>query len=318
MNISCTEPFDNFENAVQSVLAYLHQRLGFQLWMFTRVDSNNWLVLQAEDHGYNVRQGDVFNWTDSFCSRMVMGLGPRIAPQVDKVQVYVDAPISRIVKIGAYIGIPIPDADGNLFGTLCAIDPFPQSDLIEQELDFVELQSKLLTTILHFELRSQEAVREMERAQTEAQIDLLTGIYNRNGWEKLTAAEEARCKAYGNSAAVIIVDLDDLKLINDNSGHQAGDILIQSAAKCLSQSVRKHDIVARIGGDEFAILMVEVGSTEIEKLVQRIEDNFRKFKIRASIGYANYSHKFSLKDTIEQADIAMYRKKSLRKSLKAI
>ncbi|MBR8831521.1 MAG: hypothetical protein N5P05_003161 [Chroococcopsis gigantea SAG 12.99] len=318
MNIDFPSPFPDFESAVQAVLSYLHERLGFQLWMFTRVDGNSWIVLQAEDHGYNVHSGDLFNWSDSFCSRMVLGLGPRVAPRVERVPVYLEAPIGRIVHIGAYIGLPIPDPDGKLFGTLCAIDPFPQSDLIEQELNFVQLQSRLLTTLLHFELQSQEATREMERAQVEAQIDLLTGIYNRNGWEKLSAAEEARCKAYGNSAAVVIVDLDDLKLVNDSSGHAAGDLLIQSAANSLVESVRKQDIVARIGGDEFAILMVEVSPEQTENLVQRIENNLVKFKIKASVGYANYSHKYPLKATTEKADLAMYRKKSLRKSLKAI
>ena len=80
MNTNFISSFPNFETAVQTVLEFLHQRIGFQLWMFTRVEEQDWIVLKACDQGYGVNSGDVFKWSDSFCSRMVKGLGPNIAP----------------------------------------------------------------------------------------------------------------------------------------------------------------------------------------------------------------------------------------------
>jgi len=113
--------FSNFEEAVQAVLESLHERLGFQLWMFTRVEGEDWIVLEAVDYGYSVKSGNVFHWSDSFCSRMVRGEGPRVAPNSQQIQAYVEAPIGQQVDISAYIGIPLCHADGTLFGTLVVI-----------------------------------------------------------------------------------------------------------------------------------------------------------------------------------------------------
>lgn len=67
--------FHDFETAVRAVLAFLHHRLGFGLWMVTRTEGEDWIVLQTEGHAYDVNPGQVFCWTDSFCSRMVKGMG---------------------------------------------------------------------------------------------------------------------------------------------------------------------------------------------------------------------------------------------------
>jgi diguanylate cyclase len=118
---------------------------------------------------------------------MVQGKGPRVAPRSDQVDAYRVAPINQAVKIGAYIGVPLAYADGQLFGTLCAIDPKPQSDQITQELPLVELMADLLSRLLQADLALEQEIRSRERAQTEAETDALTGLYNRRGWEKVLA-----------------------------------------------------------------------------------------------------------------------------------
>ena len=71
--------FKDFESASQAVLEYLQDRFGFALWMTTRTNEPHWIVLQSSDRAYGVTRGAVFRWADSFCSRMVQGLGPQIA-----------------------------------------------------------------------------------------------------------------------------------------------------------------------------------------------------------------------------------------------
>lgn len=88
------------------MLRLLHNRLGFDLWMVTRTEGDDWIVLHAEDHGYGIQDGTVFRWADSFCARMVEGEGPRIAPRSDAVPAYAAAPIGSQVRIGAYVGVP--------------------------------------------------------------------------------------------------------------------------------------------------------------------------------------------------------------------
>ena len=310
--------FVNFDIAVKTVLDFLHERIGFQLWMFTRVQGEDWIVLSAADHGYGVKSGDVFNWSDSFCCRMVEGLGPRIAPESQTIKAYLEAPIGQIVPIKAYIGIPLCDRDGNLFGTLCAIDPKTQPESIYQEEKLIELQTKLLTTILHYELTAQENARLYERAQREAEMDWLPNIYNGKGWRRILDAEEIRCKIYGQSAGIIIVDLDNLKVINDKQGHAAGDRLLKATGECLLNNIRQGDVVARWGGDEFGILLLDIDKAQLTTIAQRIAQQLEVNQIAASLGYAQRSPQSDIREAIKIADGKMYEQKKQRKQLKSV
>lgn len=296
----------DFNTAALAVLTYLHDRLGFDLWMVTRTEGNDWIVLQTNDQGYGVKVGDVFSWTDSFCSRMVKGEGPRIAPRSDEVAVYAAAPIGQQVKIGAYVGVPLINEDGSLFGTLCAIDPAPQPPTIQQELPLVELLAQLLSRILHADTKAAEQARLAERLQTEALTDGLTGLYNRRGWDQLLDGEEERCTIYGYPACVIVIDIDGLKSINDDHGHSAGDQLLQQTATVFRQITRKQDVVARIGDDEFAMLCVECPLDEGESLKSSLEQALKASQLKASVGIAGRHPSQGLRWAWANADRAMY------------
>lgn len=301
--------FPDFQTAAQAVLKYLQQTLGFDLWMVTRTEGDDWIVLQVSDRGYGVKSGDVFRWADSFCSHMVTGEGPRVAPCSSQVPVYRNAPIANQVNIGAYVGVPLVGEDGTLFGTLCAIDPVPQPDEIAQQLPLIELVAKLLSTILHADIKAAEQTRRADRLQAEAFTDALTGLYNRRGWDQLLAEEEQLCASYGSPACVIVVDLDDLKQVNDSQGHAAGDALLQTTAAVLHQVTRKQDVVARIGGDEFVILAVECGLLQGQWLMERIQQALEQTAVRASLGVAARHPGQGLRAAWAEADRAMYTQK---------
>jgi diguanylate cyclase (GGDEF)-like protein len=300
---------NDFRTSARQTLRFLHNRLGFGLWMVTRVDGDDWIVLSAEDHGYQVTEGTVFRWADSFCSRMVQGLGPKIAPDSDAIPAYAVAPIGRQVSIGAYVGVPLRQADGSLFGTLCAIDRSPQPAVIQQEQGLVELLAGLLSGLLSAELKASEAERRTERAEAELMRDSLTSLYGRRGWDQLLAAEEDRCSRYGHPAAVLSIDLDGLKFLNDTQGHAAGDDLLLRAGRALSTLMRPSDIVARIGGDEFAVLASECDAAGTQRLLTRVRDGLARAGVRASIGAANRHAARGLAAAWEEADAEMYRNK---------
>lgn len=307
-------PFEDFESASRAVLNYLHEQLGFGLWMMTRTEGNDWVVLQVEDHYYNVNEGTVFNWTDSFCSQMVQGFGPRVAPCSSEIPVYAAAPIGQQVPIEAYIGVPVNNSDGSLFGTLCAIDPSPQKPDIAKQLPVIELLARFLATALEADLKALEQERLLERIKQEALTDELTNVFNRRGWDKAVELEEERARRYGSPVCVMIIDLDDLKSINDNQGHAKGDKQIKEAAKCIAESVRTNDIVARIGGDEFAVLAVECDKKGAANLYKKISENLCSQKINASIGKALRGSEMTITKTLELADSAMYAQKEQHKS----
>lgn len=306
--------FKNFEEAGQAVLKFLYQKFGFNLWMITRTEGDDWIVLQSEDNGYNVQPGQVFRWADSFCSHMVQGKAPRIAPRSEDIPLYVNAPIAKQVEIKAYIGQPLTKEDGSLFGTLCAIDPKPQSDAITKEAGLIDLLGQMLSYILQGELREVEQIRQRERFKEEALNDSLTGLFNRRAWDNLIGLEEERCKRYGHPTAILMIDLNNLKTVNDSLGHTAGDELIQKAATTLKGCVRSNDIVARLGGDEFAILSIENNQVNAENLVNRVLQVFAEANISAAIGLAMRNPLNGLLKALQEADEKMYAHKKKIKS----
>ena len=310
--LSPTKPEENFESVSRRVLAFLHTRLGFNLWMLTRTEGDDWVVLQAEDHGYQVRPGQVFRWADSICARMVERQGPTIAPAVASVAAYASAPIASKLRIGAYIGVPIVHEDGTLFGTLCAIDPEAQPDSVAQEKDLIELFGSMLSKILQAELKSEQEARRAEKLEAESMADPLTGTYNRRGWDRLLASEEERCRRFGHKTAVVIVDLDELKAVNDTQGHFAGDQLLTRTASALQSVARSVDIVARLGGDEFGMIAIELDLVGVTGLLRRVESALGSADIKASIGLAVREPGLGLSEAWSRADQAMYENKRTR------
>ncbi|MGI9519337.1 MAG: sensor domain-containing diguanylate cyclase [Pirellulaceae bacterium] len=309
-----SQPFPDFHTASRAVLRFLHDRLGFGLWMVTRTERNDWIVLQAADHHYGVKDGDVFQWMDSYCSRMVNGLGPRIAPRSGDVPAYAAAPIGQQVPIAAYIGVPLVRPNGALFGTLCAIDPEPKPQEIEREQPLIELLANLLSKVLETELVVEREARRAEQADMASMTDSLTGLYNRRGWERLLRAEEERCQRFGHPAAVFSIDVDGLKMINDTQGHASGDQHLVTIAHTLRKAARVSDVVARLGGDEFAILSMECETTGAQAMKRRISKMLATASCRASLGFAVRSPNMNLEESFQVADKLMYREKNERRN----
>lgn len=305
-----TQPLnEDFETAGKATLAFLHQRFGFDLWMPTRTSGDDWIVLQAEDHGYGVVPGTVFRWADSFCSEMVKGNGPRIAPDSAGVPAYAAAPIGRQVPIKAYIGMPLTSPDGTLFGTLCAIDPVRQPAALVEEQALLELLALMLSATLGAEIKHADAVRRAERLAVEALVDATTKLSNRRAWNELLAKEDERCRRYGHTAAVFVIDLDGLKQINDTAGHAAGDTLITAAAEALREVARETDVLARLGGDEFGIIAVECDGEGAETLLLRMRQVFAERNVEASFGLSMRVPSTGLTAAWEEADKRMYSEK---------
>ncbi|MEK5768252.1 sensor domain-containing diguanylate cyclase [Acinetobacter schindleri] len=306
--------FEGFEEAGKAVLQFLYQRFGFDLCMITRVEGKNWIVLQSEDHQYGIQSGQVLQWADSFCFHMVEGKGPKIAPCCEDIPLYANAPISQQIPIKSYIGQPIFNEDGSLFGTLCAIDSKPKSNEITKDIDLIELLGDLLSKVLQAELRGSKYLREFKHLKRKAFRDPLTELYNRRAWEEFLNKAEERCKRYGHPAAVFFIDINNLKEVNDSLGHLVGDQLIRQAAHILSSTVRSKDIVARLGGDEFVILSIENNSLGAEKLFKRIMDAFTQAEISVAIGFAMRQPNRGLFYAAEQADKKMFQHKRKIKS----
>ena len=304
---------DGFREAGKAVLEFLSTRIPFGLWMLTRVDGHDQIVLQSADVSYGVNEGDTFSWSDSYCSRMVRGEAPRVAPRSQEIPAFVAAQSKQSMPIKSYIGVPIMRSDGSLFGTLCAIDSHTQPASIADEQPLIELLASLLGSLLQRDLMMLENQRRAERAELTSLSDSLTEIGNRRAWDVLIATEEQRLSKFRDSASIVILDLDNLKEVNDEFGHAAGDELLRQTAECLKTVVRSRDFLARVGGDEFAILALEVGHEKIDDFVLRIQKTLAESSICASVGWSSCDRTTSLHHAWREADERMYTAKAQRR-----
>jgi diguanylate cyclase (GGDEF)-like protein len=303
----------DFAGASREVLSFLHQRIGMDLWMVSRADNEDWVVLTAEDHGYGVKEGDVFRWVDTFCSRMVSGAGPRVAPRAADVPAYADLPFTRQLPIGAYVGVPLVDAQGQLFGTLCGLNPQPMPAAIVDEQPMVEVLADMLSGLLSAELNSTALTREAETARSEALTDALTGLANRRGWETALAAEEERCRRYGATACVVAIELDGMKSPGASwAAREAYDAILVRAAQALRQTVRKPDTLARLDDDRFVVLGVECTTAEAMALLRRLEQGVQGAELSAALGMAMRNRSSGLFDTFDRAIDAMVEHRDAR------
>ncbi len=158
-----------------------------------------------------------------------------------------------------------------------------------------------------------------EEIRTLSNTDELTGIYNRRGFLTVAEQELRRAERTKKGMLFIYADLDGLKLVNDTLGHQKGDEALVETATILREVFRESDIIARIGGDEFALLVSETPTTYASNVKQRLERQIqlrnaypnREYRISMCIGVAHYDphNPVSLDKLISTADSAMYENK---------
>jgi diguanylate cyclase (GGDEF)-like protein len=139
-------------------------------------------------------------------------------------------------------------------------------------------------------LEAERAVHELSVRVTElervAYRDALTGLLNRRAWDEAVLREQARCLRQPRAVAIVVVDLDELKAVNDEHGHLAGDVLLRLTGGVLREILRPSDVVARIGGDEFAAMVVDAADEAPGSIAERIRRDLAGEGIGASVGAA--------------------------------
>jgi diguanylate cyclase (GGDEF)-like protein len=148
-------------------------------------------------------------------------------------------------------------------------------------------------------------------------VDPLTGLYNRRFAEERLASEAARSRRYGHPLTVISFDLDKFKQINDTHGHLAGDRVLKEFAARLSSAVRLSDIAARMGGDEFLIVLPECSINQVDTLLSRlrsieIEWDGQKIPVSFSAGWVGFQQGETTEQFLDRADRTLYANKRER------
>jgi diguanylate cyclase (GGDEF)-like protein len=161
--------------------------------------------------------------------------------------------------------------------------------------------------------------RRFRDARQQADLDALTNLHNRRYFHETLAREVARAHRYDRNLALIVLDLDDFKAVNDRIGHLAGDSVLAEAAARVREVVRSADIACRIGGDEFAVILPESTTADADQLCRRIEHAVMSRPVpnvgtlRLSAGVAALRTDDEAPSFFQRADDALYRAKEAGK-----
>jgi diguanylate cyclase len=308
----------SFDQVSLLVIDYLKTAVPMGFWSVSRHLDGRQVYLQVSDDAYGREPGGSHAWSDSFCQHVVAGRTPQIAPRAMDVPEYAEAGVARVLRIGAYIGIPIPAGDGEVFGTICGLDPSPRPQSLTRHAPTLNLLATLLGQIIIGDRLRTEATEREAKLRWRAFHDPLTGLANRALFrDRLNHATDLQRRDL-RTVSVLLLDLDRFKDVNDRYGHSAGDLLLEGVAKRIRGCLRAGDTAARLGGDEFAILIEDGGQAEsvARKLLDTLRTPFTiagtEISTGVSIGVAEvppFAATTNPEAVLAQADAAMYEAK---------
>ncbi len=270
---------------VGSLLSRLQTIVPMQLWMVTRTQGENWIVVKSCDRGYGVMNGDRFCWSDSFCSRMVRGLGPFIAPDASSIQAYQEAPIGLQVPIGAYIGVPLLRADHSLFGTLCAIDPEPQPRELENHLPLVQDIAGAISGLLRLAEYDEQDLRKREIARLDGDQDI-NGFFDARALSAYSVQEEQRLNELGMCSGVITIEVGAQRPRNIEPSQDKDWTLAVGIPMQIRQWATEHGcFISRITDQQYVLLVPGCDQAELDVQAGKLRDALGKLPLRCSVSW---------------------------------
>ncbi len=225
--------------------------------------------------------------------------------------------INRGPQVYSWLAVPF-QINSSLQGAIALQSYDPQKIFLDEDKEFLTFLGQHISTAIDQKLKDQ-------KLQFQALHDSVTGLANRSLFlDRLEHAFNRSSRSQRSEIAVLFIDLDDFKLINDNFGHQAGDDILKVAAQRMQTQLRSSDTLARIGGDEFAILLEDLDDESLTMTVSQRVLNVMKKPIKTakkdivasiSIGISLKDEKVSsFEDLLRNADHAMYYAKSKGKN----
>lgn len=221
-------------------------------------------------------------------------------------------------------------AIGSLADNLCALEEAIWDKLSEglrhQDQDLLRLVRILRLGLDRIMAAAAEAYHQQSNAELDrlAHTDSLTGLYNRRYWEPELERHVELYKRYRHPFAILMIDFDNLKWVNDTFGHAAGDTALNHLAAVMRMNIRDVDIPCRFGGDEFLILMPEADKNAIQMVGRRISDSINKTRFKLGRSFASLQVSFGAaacpedatdaQALLDAADTTLYRAKQIKEA----
>lgn len=217
--------------------------------------------------------------------------------------------VTGLPGIRFYAGAPIRLEDGARVGSLCVIDRKPRK-LAPEQLDML----RNLAQVAGAALEGRRAIQQLRETSGEMQYhathDALTGLVNRSEFEARLRRVLQKAGEDRSEHALLYIDIDQFKLVNDSCGHAIGDKLLQEVGRLFAATIRTRDTLARLGGDEFAIILEHCAAEQAQRVAQQICEAMssfrfvhddRSFRVGASIGLVPVDDRWTTTAAIMQA-----------------
>jgi diguanylate cyclase (GGDEF)-like protein len=244
--------------------------------------------------------------------------GPPGGPEARSISLVYQYPSEMISSDGVtnliHSGLAVPiQGEAGSVGFIAVFSRSPSHSWEEDEVRELE----------ELALRAGPAIENAKRfreARQLADLDALTGLHNRRYFHETLAREVARAHRYDRKLALVVLDLDDFKAINDRIGHLAGDAVIAESAERVQDVVRSADIACRVGGDEFAVILPESMLADADQLYRRLQAGLsarpvgQAGRLSFSAGVAELNPEDDPTTFFERADEALYRAKERGKA----
>jgi len=293
------------------------------------LNESNIKVLLIEDNPGDViiikellKEVKEFSFKLKIASRLLTGLKYLEMKEVDVILLDLMLPdslgletLNRINKYKPQLPIVVITGLSDKTLAIEAVRKGAQDYLVKEEVS----RGMLVRSIM-FSIERQQFQKDIEE---KANMDFLTGIYNRRGFETLAKRQIEIANRQMKKFYLIYIDVDNMKYINDNYGHLVGDNVLINTAKILNDTFRKSDIIARIGGDEFAVI-IEEEIVSVNSIINRLEEKLREyntkknfpFELSLSIGKSIFEPQdpSSFEELLVRADKMMYKNKKCKKS----
>ena len=213
-------------------------------------------------------------------------------------------------RTNSFVALPV-SAGSEVLGVVCVTDRLDNGAFTRDDVSTL----RALAAPAALALARERATRQAKAFAHAAIVDPVSGLFNRRYFHERLEEELQRAQRHKTPVALLMIDIDDFKSINDRFGHVAGDTVIKGVSEILRRSVRKFDLCTRFGGEEFAIVMPGSGPENSTSVAERIRQRIEQFqpeergladlRVTASIGLA-FSHDMSARELIDRADQALY------------
>ncbi|HSP39577.1 MAG TPA: sensor domain-containing diguanylate cyclase [Frankiaceae bacterium] len=309
------EPPSDLERLVRPLLELMQRITGLETTFLTQID---WVAQQQtvsfalNASELEVAEGSTVDWSDSMC-RWSLLTGKDHTDRVP--DDFPDSVGAVAVGMQTFFAIPVLDLRDQVIGTVCGASR-RSVELSEADMATMNLIAQATACQLELAGAGTAARQRAEHAELLAVTDPLTGLANRRGFMARYEEEQARSSRHDYPVALLLIDIDFLKSINDTFGHSAGDRVLQVLATAMSESCRAEDIPGRLGGDEFALALTHADQYGAESVAHRIALDFAAataaldMPATLSVGISD-SDRTPRRSMQLGADEALYRSKEL-------